>query len=195
MNYSSYSPDGADHHHDPDVAFRADDPSAKRPEIVTLCGSTRFKDAFLSEQARLTLEGVLVISVGLFGHSDHPTLMTVDENGPTPHKVMLDELHKRKIDLCDRVHVINVGGYIGESTRGEIEYAVARGKAVTYLEEPVVTLPAEVLGDIRTVLEYVSQGRSYAARTAYPDASARRALGALASISPPAAGSDERTAQ
>ena len=98
--------------------------------IITLCGSTRFKEQFLEAQKRLTLAGNIVISVGLFGHSG-------DEEVWAPGtKEMLDDMHKRKIDLADAIYVINVGGYIGASTRSEIEYAKATGKEVLYLEEP-----------------------------------------------------------
>ena len=98
--------------------------------VITLCGSTRFKDDFLEAQKRLTLEGNIVISVGLFGHSG-------DEEVWTPGtKEMLDNMHKRKIDMADAIYVINVGGYIGESTRSEIEYATKQGKTVMYLEKP-----------------------------------------------------------
>ena len=103
-----------------------------QPEVVTLCGSTRFKDAFLAEQRRLTLEGKIVVSVGLFGHEELPPDQRERGNAV---KDMLDELHKRKIDLADRIHVINVGGYIGKSTRGEIDYATTHGVPVTYMEE------------------------------------------------------------
>ena len=99
-------------------------------KVITLCGSTRFRDAFLEAQKRLTLEGNIVISVGLFGHAG-------DEEVWTPGtKEMLDDMHKRKIDMADEIYVINVGGYIGESTRSEIDYARATGKTVRYLEQP-----------------------------------------------------------
>ena len=98
--------------------------------VITLCGSTRFKDEFLEAQKRLTLEGNIVISVGLFGHSG-------DEEVWTPGtKEMLDNMHKRKIDMADAIYVINVGGDIGSSTRSEIEYAEKTGKKVMYLEKP-----------------------------------------------------------
>ncbi len=97
-------------------------------KVITLCGSTKFKDDFLKEQKRLTLEGNIVISVGLFGHSGNDEVWT--ENT----KEMLDDMHKRKIDMADEVFVINKGGYIGESTKSEIEYAIKTGKKVSYME-------------------------------------------------------------
>ena len=98
--------------------------------IVTLCGSTRFKDAFLAAQKRLTLEGNIVISVGLFGHSGD------DEVWTEGTKAMLDDMHLNKIDMADSIFVVNVGGYIGESTRREIAYAIQKGKGIEYLEPP-----------------------------------------------------------
>ena len=97
--------------------------------VITLCGSTRFKDQFIEAQKRLTLEGNIVISVGLFGHSGD------DEVWTEGTKEMQDKMHKRKINMADAIYVINVGGYIGESTRSEIEYAIRNGKEVRYLEE------------------------------------------------------------
>lgn len=97
--------------------------------VITLCGSTRFKEQFLEAQKRLTLEGNIVISVGLFGHSGD------DEVWAPGTKEMLDNMHKRKIDMADAIYVINVGGYIGSSTKSEIEYALKNGKRVLYLEE------------------------------------------------------------
>ena len=97
-------------------------------KVITLCGSTRFKDEFIEAQKRLTLEGNIVISVGLFGHSGD------DEVWTEGTKAMLDDMHKRKIDMADEIYVINVGGYIGESTRSEIEYAKKNGRAVRFLE-------------------------------------------------------------
>ena len=96
-------------------------------KVITLCGSTRFKDEFIATQKRLSLEGCIVISVGLFGHSG-------DEEVSRPGvKEMLDDMHLRKIDMADEVMVINPGGYIGQSTRREIEYAKLVGKPVNYL--------------------------------------------------------------
>jgi hypothetical protein len=105
-------------------------------KIITLCGSTRFRDEFLTAQKRLTLEGNIVLSVGLFGHSGD------DEVWTESMKAMLDDMHLRKIDLADGIFVINCGGYIGSSTRNEIEYAKKTGKHIDYLEnESQLTLP------------------------------------------------------
>ena len=97
-------------------------------KVVTLCGSTRFKEEFFKAQKELTLQGCIVISVGLFGHSGD------DEVWTEGTKEMLDDMHKRNIDMADEIFVINVGGYIGQSTRSEIEYAEKNGIAVRYLE-------------------------------------------------------------
>ena len=98
--------------------------------VITLCGSTRFKEQFLEAQKRLTLAGNIVISVGLFGHSGD------DEVWIEGTKEMLDDMHKRKIDMADSIYVINVDGYIGTSTRSEIEYAQSQGKEIQYLCDP-----------------------------------------------------------
>lgn len=98
-------------------------------KVITLCGSTKFKAQYLEVQKRLTLEGNIVISVGLFGHSGD------DEVWTEGTKDMLDDMHLRKIDMADEVFVINVGGYIGESTKREIAYAKENGKVVIFLED------------------------------------------------------------
>ena len=98
-------------------------------KVITLCGSTKFKDDFLKEQKRLSLEGNIVISVGLFGHSGDEEVL---QEGV---KEMLDDMHKRKIDMADEIFVINKNGYIGSSTKSEIEYALSTNKIVKYMEE------------------------------------------------------------
>lgn len=96
------------------------------PKIVCLCGSTRFMEEFYDANMRETLAGNVVLTVGMSSKGDcKPT----DEQ-----KVALDALHKLKIDLADEILVLNVGGYVGESTRSEIAYAVSRGKPVRWLE-------------------------------------------------------------
>ena len=105
-------------------------------KVITLCGSTRFKDEFMEAQKKLTLAGNIVISVGMFGHSgDSEVWEGMSEDTLTKTKIMLDDMHKRRIDMADEIFVINVGGYIGSSTRSEIEYAQKTGKTVRYLEE------------------------------------------------------------
>lgn len=104
------------------------------PKIVVLCGSTRFVDTFNEWRKNLTHQGQIVLSI---------EIVTTQQREEDPqhvnrhNKEMLDELHKRKIDLADYVMVLNVGGYVGESTRSEIDYALAHGKSILYLEEPV----------------------------------------------------------
>lgn len=98
-------------------------------KVITLCGSTKFKEEFLKVQKELTLKGNIVISVGLFGHSGDNEVWTEGT------KEMLDDMHLRKIDMADEIFVINVGGYIGDSTRKEIKYAEKNGKKVSYLIE------------------------------------------------------------
>ena len=83
----------------------------------------------LQVQKELTLQGNIVISVGLFGHSGDEEVW---EEGT---KEMLDDMHKRKIDMANEIFVINKGGYIGSSTKSEIEYAKSIGKRIKYLEE------------------------------------------------------------
>ena len=99
-------------------------------KVITLCGSTRFKEQFVEVQKRLTLEGNIVISVGLFGHSGD------NEVWNEGTKVMLDRMHLAKIDLADEIFVINVDNYIGDSTRNEIAYAKSKGKRVNFLPKP-----------------------------------------------------------
>lgn len=87
-------------------------------------------------QKRLTLKGHIVISVGLFGHSgDEEVWDGMVEGTLSKTKEMLDDMHKRKIDMADEIFVINVGGYIGDSTRSEIDYAIEHGKKIRYLED------------------------------------------------------------
>lgn len=98
--------------------------------VITLCGSTKFKKEFLQVQKELTLAGNIVISVGLFGHSGD------NEVWNEGTKEMLDDMHKRKIDMADEIFVINVNGYIGKSTKSEIEYALSKHKIINYLIQP-----------------------------------------------------------
>lgn len=133
------------------------------PQIITLVGSSRFMQEHRNEQARLTLDGFIVIPMGMLGHCTPG----FDMNGP--QKKMLDILHLRKIDISDRIHVVNPicrvcdvcgtiwrhdyvrvevcscgaileyiipAGYIGDSSKREIEYATRMGKEITWLIPP-----------------------------------------------------------
>lgn len=96
--------------------------------IVTLCGSTRFKEDFIRVAKLLTLKGYVVLTANVFGH---------DEGDPYDAKTkrLLDEIHKQKIEMSDMIYVINKDGYIGESTRAEIGWAYELGKEVKFMEE------------------------------------------------------------
>ena len=99
-------------------------------KVVTLCGSVRFWDKIHEMSERLELEkGYAVIGI---------TPHVMERDFTAYEKELLGELHKVKIDLSDAIFVVNVGGYIGESTRGEIEYAKGKGKEILYLEEAAV---------------------------------------------------------
>jgi len=104
----------------------------KRPTIVCLCGSTRFSQAFHEANLRETLAGKIVLSIGCDFKSDTDLLLAGELTAED--KARLDELHLRKIDLADEILVLNVGGYLGESTRREIDYALDQGKHVRWLE-------------------------------------------------------------
>ena len=107
--------------------------SGSRPTVVCLCGSTRFHDAFLRVNYNETMAGRIVLSVAFYPDVvDGVHGETVGCN--LQQKEMLDELHLRRIDLCDEILVLNVDGYIGESTTRERDYAIKTGKLVRYLE-------------------------------------------------------------
>ncbi|GAB2580300.1 hypothetical protein [Kribbella endophytica] len=95
--------------------------------IVTICGSTRFRDDMALVNRELTLAGYIVLAPGVFIHDGDP----VDDDA----KANLDRLHLAKIDLATWIYVVNPGGYIGESTQREIDYATSSGKAVWFLTE------------------------------------------------------------
>lgn len=101
-----------------------------RPKIVVLCGSTKFRAEYSRADQMLTLAGEIVLSCGVWGRVQ--TSHTSSRLTTEVEKSTVDELHKRKIDLADYVMVIDPGGYIGDSTRSEIEYATAAGKPIGY---------------------------------------------------------------
>ena len=103
-----------------------------RPKIVCLCGSTKFMQQFFEAGWEFTLRGYIVLSVGVCKHAEHHGAEALGQEVAD----RLDKLHLRKIDLADGVFVLNVGGYIGESTRKEIQYAQKHNKSIEYLETP-----------------------------------------------------------
>lgn len=104
-----------------------------KPTVVCLCGSTRFYREFQEANYRFTMGGMIVLSVGFYPHSQKQVHGQA-VGCTSEQKVRLDELHKRKIDIADLVFVLNVGGYIGDSTESEIEYAERTDKTVIYFE-------------------------------------------------------------
>jgi len=107
-----------------------------KPTVVCLCGSTRFMEAFQAANLKETMAGRIVLSVGCDTKSDTDIFKFYEYEDMICMKGKLDELHKRKIDIADEILVLNVGGYIGESTRSEILYAMEHGKDVRWLETP-----------------------------------------------------------
>lgn len=96
--------------------------------IITLCGSSKFKKEFRKIESELALKGNLVISLSLFAHYDKINLLNSE-------KELLDKIHFKKIELSDKIFVINKNGYIGKSTRKEIEYAKKLKKGIEYFEK------------------------------------------------------------
>lgn len=133
-----------------------------RPIVTVLCGSTRFSHTFREQNLRLTLAGHIVLSIGCDMHTDAHLFAGLADDRIEAIKADLDELHKRKIDLADEVLILNVGGYIGTSTRSELEYAQRLGKPVRYLEpEPaadMTTMLRESFGDGRQLLAALASG-------------------------------------
>ena len=104
------------------------------PTIVCLCGSTRFYEEFQRANFEETMAGKIVLSVGFYPHAQKEAHHSEDIGITKDEKVSLDELHKRKIDLADEILVLNVGKYMGTSTRSELDYARANGKTIRFLE-------------------------------------------------------------
>lgn len=94
-------------------------------KVVTLCGSTKFKNEFIKVQQDLTLKGYIVLSLNIFTHSDDKELTNEDI-------LMLSKMHMEKINISDEIFVIDVDGYIGTATRNEISYAIQRNIPIKY---------------------------------------------------------------
>lgn len=104
----------------------------KRPTIVCLCGSTRFWRIFQKASLQETLAGKIVLSIGAASGTDDDHFGNLPREEYDRIKTQLDELHLRKIDLSDEVLILNVDGYIGESTRNELNYAISQGKKIRF---------------------------------------------------------------
>ena len=118
-----------------------------KPVVITLCGSIRFKKEFEMEEDRLTKLGFIVLKPGCWEH------LSDDEEGERMElKALLMYLHFRRIDMADRIHVINKGGYIGKSTLAEIKYAFDKGMPITKMETVMQIFKSEqkvpVLGTV-----------------------------------------------
>ena len=103
------------------------------PQIVCLCGSTRFIDAFRAAEWTERLKGKIVLSIGVSKLTDAHGAHSAEERGPDVVQ-LISELHFHQIDLADEVFILNVGGYIGESTANQLAYALAGGRPVRTLE-------------------------------------------------------------
>ena len=102
-----------------------------KPKVVCLCGSTRFHDEFVKANFEESLKGNIVLSVAF--------MPGVQEHGPSvgitkDQKILLDNVYKHKIALADEILVLNVGGYIGQSTLSEMQYATQLRKPIRFLE-------------------------------------------------------------
>ena len=104
-----------------------------RPKIICLCGSSRFIDQIAIMGWMLEKEGAIVLGLHLLP-ANYPDVQPNHQAEAEGLKEKMDELHKRKIDLADEILIMNVNGYIGESTRSEIEYTKKLGKPIKYLE-------------------------------------------------------------
>ena len=130
------------------TAMKLPRPVDQRPTIVCLCGSTRFWRAFQQASLRETLDGKIVLSIGAATSADGAD-KTFGGYRPAGQfdavKRQLDELHKRKLDLCDEAFILNIDDYIGDSTKSEVKYAREIGKRIRWLVFPSVhALPSEL---------------------------------------------------
>ena len=123
------------------------DLNSKMPKIVCLCGSVRFSEAFRKANSDETLKGYIVLSIGCNMKADTETFGNLSQDELDDIKCKLDELHKRKIDLADEVLILNVGGYIGQSTLSELQYALEHNKPIRYSETDSFGIPIEYRPD------------------------------------------------
>lgn len=119
--------------------------------VVTICGSSRWPELHKLAEMHEALVGNIVIPMSLFGHADVPQgarFLTSDGDESTPEKQGLDSLHFEKIQLSDEILVVNLGGYVGSSTKREIAFAIERKKDVRWLF-PNAVPEWYVLGDLK----------------------------------------------
>ena len=100
---------------------------SERAKVITMCGSLKFKDKFIEQAEKLELEGNCVLSV-IYPNNDDKDHFTEEQAN------LLAKMHRQKIDMSDSIFVVNVNGYIGNSTKAEIEYAKKQNKEILYLE-------------------------------------------------------------
>ena len=100
-------------------------------KVITLCGSTKFEAEFAEVNQRLTMDGCVVISLGMFSLPDLPDYDWTADSSDL--KGRLGAVHFQKVRMADEVYIVDQGGYVGESTRREIAYAESLGKPVRYL--------------------------------------------------------------
>src|SRR3954471_23132690 len=109
----------------------APQPAAGEAKVIALCGSTRYEAEFAEVNQQLTMQGCVVISLGMFSLPDLPGYDWTADSSDL--KGLLAGVHFQKIRMADEVYIVDPGGYIGESTRREIAYAESLGKPVRYL--------------------------------------------------------------
>ncbi len=105
-------------------------------KVITLCGSTAFEAEFVEINQRLTMEGCVVISLGMFGLPDRADYDGTADSSDLKRR--LGDVHFQKIRMADEVYIVDPGGYVGESTRREISYAESLGKPVRYLSRELL---------------------------------------------------------
>ncbi|WP_175047892.1 hypothetical protein [Microlunatus speluncae] len=110
---------------------QAPQPTVGDAKVITLCGSSRFEAEFTEVNQRLTMEGCVVISLGMFSLPELPDYDWTTDRSDL--KGRLGGVHFQKIRMADEVYIVDPGGYVGESTQREIAYAESLGKLVRYL--------------------------------------------------------------
>lgn len=119
-----------------------------RAKVVCLCGSTKFKAAYERAALEESSLGHVVLSVSFYTHADGVSISQ-------DQKDLLDAQHLVRISMADEVLVLNVGGYIGESTRNGIAFAKKLGKPIRYLETEEIQLSSlELHQEVRCLADY-----------------------------------------